>query len=437
MTRRRFVVVAVLLLLAAGAWLLLAPAPTTPDGDPVAANDVRARTEASWGDLDLADYPPGPDFTVLDDDGTVLLARGEPVADELDAVRARASSLGVVVDGRRVGTVLVRDAEADALADAARADRVRAGVLVLAAAALVMLVWVSVERGVLRPFARLRRHATAVAAGDLDVPLAMDRGRPFGEFTESFDLLRTELARARAAEAEAVAARHELVAELSHDLRTPIASIVATTELLALRTDDPAVRERLDVVLAKAAQIGELADDLTAAGADAATDLAVEPRTLTPDDLTALVRGADTAGLVTEASVPEVLVRADPRRLAQVLDNVLLNAAKYARGPVTVTGRVDADGITAAGGDAAGDVDGEATADTVTLTVTDSGPGLPAEELTAVLGRGVRGTGSAGIPGQGLGLYTAARLMERMGGHLELRGTTAGLAVDLTLPLDR
>lgn len=71
------------------------------------------------------------------------------------------------------------------------------------------------------------------------------------------------------------------------------------------------------------------------------------------------------------------------------------------------------------------------------LRLRDFGPSLPTEELEAVLGKGVRGSTSGAQPGSGLGLYTAALLMERTGGSLHLEAADPGLAVVIELPLAR
>ena len=82
-----------------------------------------------------------------------------------------------------------------------------------------------------KPFRKLEGFAERIAGGNLDIPLEMDRQNLFGAFTESFDLMRAELKKARLAEAEANAGKKELVAKLSHDIKTPVASIKAASEV--------------------------------------------------------------------------------------------------------------------------------------------------------------------------------------------------------------
>ncbi len=106
----------------------------------------------------------------------------------------------------------------------------------------------------------------------------------------------------------------------------------------------------------------------------------------------------------------------DRRRLAQVVDNIVQNSYKYAGTAIRVTGRLE----------------GEA----LRLSLTDAGPGVDPDETGLILARGQRGRNAAGTHGQGLGLFTSAQLMERMGGRIEADlPEGGGLRLTLTLPL--
>ena len=118
------------------------------------------------------------------------------------------------------------------------------------------------------------------------------------------------------------------------------------------------------------------------------------------------------------APLPQALVRIDPGRLAQVVGNVVTNSYKYAGTRIDATARVLPD------------------EPFLELRLADHGPGAPEAELALLTRRGHRGPNAEGTPGQGLGLHTAADLMERMGGGLDLSlGDDGGLVVGLMLPL--
>lgn len=404
------------LLAAAVAIVVLAGRPPPPP-DVVGANALVQIAEENWARRPLAetDFPASLSaFTIVDRDGAVVAVRGPAITTDLDAVRSRAFGLDIVVNGEVVGRGYLLDTE-----PAAHAGQLAtiAGIAlcVLLAVGLVATGYAWwVDRRVLRPFRRLRAFATRVAHGDLDAPLTMDRGNAFGAFSESFDVLRAELSRSRAAEAKAALHSRELAAELSHDLRTPLASLHMAAELGLLAGDDR-TRPRFTTIINHANRLTEMVDDLCRVGEELDADLSVSPQPMAGSRVCALVAAADVRGALASCRVPDALVVADPMRLQQVIDNVVSNAAKYAPGPIRVTGRV-AD-------------------DLFWVSIEDNGPGVPESELSLILGRHVRGAGAAGQPGQGLGLYIAERLLASMGGALTVRNSGHGLAVELALPM--
>ena len=133
--------------------------------------------------------------------------------------------------------------------------------------------------------------------------------------------------------------------------------------------------------------------------------------------IASLLRAADATGALEPFQLAEAIVFADPKRLAQILDNLLGNAAKYAGTRVVV--------------------DSGTTTESWWLRLTDSGPGVRDEEVASLVVKRFRGSNAAGIPGSGLGLYTSAWLAERMGGDLTLANADgcAGFVAQLTLPL--
>lgn len=385
-----------------------------PPADVVGFNDtVRTATE-TWPNPGSGTYPGAAQFTIVDRGGRVVVARGPVVADPLAAVSARAAAAPIVVGGTEVATLYYLDPYAAQLADRQRESAVVAtaavGVLLLLVGGWAVLTYVQV----VRPFGRLRRFAVEVAAGDLDAPLAMDRRNLFGAWTESFDLMRVELAAARRREAAAHAARRALIAQLGHDIRTPVAAISASAEVLALESSDAKARERLGVILAKSAQIQELMNDLEATNLAEIDALTITPVETSTQELAALLARADPGSLIEVVDIPDALVRYDPLRLQQVFDNVVANSAKYASTPIEVRGAFDGPFLT--------------------LAVTDSGPGVLPEEVESVMARGIRGANAAGMPGSGLGLFIAAQLMERMGGTLAI-ASGPGFTVRIGIPL--
>lgn len=343
------------------------------------------------------------------DDAVELLAR---------SAAERSLAAPVVVDGALVGVVVVDDRANAAL----RAGRTRLAVVASAALVAVLapalVAAALLHRRVVAPFRRLEAFAHRVARGDLDRALPMDRGNVFGAWSESFDLMRTELRAARAREQEARASKERLVADIGHDIRTPLATITATAELIRATTADAGQDERLALVVRQAHRIDSLVTDLVRThGADDPA-LALAPVELPAERLAPILTECDHRRLVHLAPLPQALVRIDPGRLAQVVGNVVANSYKYAGTRIDATARVLPD------------------EPFLELRLADHGPGAPEAELALLTRRGHRGPNAEGTPGQGLGLHTAADLMERMGGGLDLSlGDDGGLVVALLVPL--
>ncbi len=378
-----------------------------------------AQTAARTQDAAGGDAPGG----ATDGDGATDGSTADGGADDAVELLARSAAerplaAPVVVDGALVGVVVVDDSANAAL----RAGRTHLAVVASAALVAVLapalVAAALLHRRVVAPFRRLEAFAHRVARGDLDRALPMDRGNVFGAWSESFDLMRTELRAARAREQEARASKERLVADIGHDIRTPLATITATAELIRATTADAGQDERLALVVRQAHRIDSLVTDLVRThGADDPA-LALAPVELPAERLAPILTECDHRRLVDLAPLPQALVRIDPGRLAQVVGNVVTNSYKYAGTRIDATARVLPD------------------EPFLELRLADHGPGAPEAELALLTRRGHRGPNAEGTPGQGLGLHTAADLMERMGGGLDLSlGDDGGLVVGLMLPL--
>lgn len=380
-------------------------------------NDATQRVAANWPDLDLAGLDEvGAEVSVVSAAGQLLASTAvSPITDELSAARSRALAAPVVVDEQIVAMVYVASGLAQAQAELRNQLAGTATVAIVLVVGFVVVHMIWVQWRIVAPFRALQGFATRVASGDLDAPLTMDRGNVFGAWTESFDLMRSELAAARERAAEVEQSKRDLVAQISHDIRTPVAAIAATTEVLRLHTTEPAELARLEVITAKTTQVEQLIADLfTARDAELAA-LQVTVQDLASTRVAELLRTSDHAGRLKSIELPDCLVSADPHRLSQVFDNIIANSYKYADTAIEVAARL--------------------AGDSLELTISDDGPGVPADEVAAIFARGVRGSNVGDQPGHGLGLFTAAYLMERMGGDISAANTSDGFAVSITMPL--
>jgi signal transduction histidine kinase len=242
-------------------------------------------------------------------------------------------------------------------------------------------------------------------------------------------LVGDQLERQEAVEA-ARRARQELLASMSHDLRTPLTSIIGFAEELAAghATPEEAAAHGA-IVLRSARRLDGMLDDLLlVARAEAgALDLDRAPLELgglageAVADLEAAARRGGVQ-VVLDAGPEPLPLLADRVHLRRVLDNLLANAVKYSPGGGRIDVRLRRDATTAV------------------VEVEDRGIGIPEAELVHLFDRFFRASSARGreIPGTGLGLATARSLVEGHEGTITVaselgRGTT----FRVRLPLDR
>ena len=389
---------------------LLAAQQTGRFQDTVAVNEIVQTVQRDWDALEGHVNDTGFDYVVLGADGAVLYRTRPGLSESINAAIAhRDTMLDVELNGTPVGKLIVYNDNALVL----RAEKQT--VLFIAAAVMLLQLGICggyfcyLRRTVVLPFRRLEQFAQRVAAGSLDIPLEMDRHNLFGAFTESFDLMRSELKKARLAEAKANAAKKELVAKLSHDIKTPVASIKAASEVGAALASDGKSRENYRQIVQKTDQINTLVTDLFSATLEELHELSVTPSELESGEVRTLLENADYLHRAVMPDIPGCVLLADKTRLQQVFDNLFSNSYKYAGTEIAV---------------AAGMEDGF-----LTICVEDRGGGVPEAELLHLKEKFKRGSNVEGIEGAGLGLYISDYCMKEMGGRLVLENGASGLKV--------
>jgi two-component system, OmpR family, sensor histidine kinase BaeS len=331
---------------------------------------------------------------------------------------APTSNAPVVVQGQHLGTVLVRFSGSGLGA----ADNVLRIALLRAiagaaglAALLALTAGLAVARRITRPIAGLINATRNMADGDR-TSRAGDVRAPgeLGDLAAAFDQMADTLDREDQI-------RRDLVADVAHELRTPIAVLQAGHEALLDGVAEPTPAE-LSSLRDEVLRLARMVDDLqTLAAADAASLRLQRRRTdlaeVAANAADSLARGFEAAAVALHRQLSGAPVLGDPRWLHQVATNLLSNALKFtpADGSVTIAARRD---------------DPNAV-----LEVTDTGIGIPAGELPHIFDRFWRGQGAAQISGSGIGLAIAAELARAHGGELTASSQPGhGTRLTLTLP---
>ena len=293
------------------------------------------------------------------------------------------------------------------------------GVLVLAAGAVTLVV-----RRSLRPLDRVALVARAIGSGDRERRLRPTRpDTEIGRVATALDDMLDDVVGAEQAARDAEQRLRAFLSDAAHELRTPVAGIRAAADTLVRADLDGPERELLAAHVAReATRASRLVDDLlTMARVDRGLELARADL-----DLRSLVEAeVERAPLVhpslaLRATTPDaaVPVHADPGRLAQVLSNLVENAARATLGTGTVEIALETRGSTAV------------------ITVTDDGPGIAAADRERIFERLVRlDAARAASGGVGLGLPITRGIARAHGGDVHCVDADGGARFEVTLPL--
>ena len=276
---------------------------------------------------------------------------------------------------------------------------------------------IAVARAIRRttlPLSQVMDAADRVAEGDYAVRVEPHGAHEVRRLADSFNAMTERLETGDRL-------RRDLLADVAHELRTPLAVVQGNVEGMVDGVYQPDA-EHLGVVLDGTRAIARLLDDLftlstAEAGALRLHREALDPARVVRDAVAAFAAQAEQATVSLTAHAEDGLpaVDADPIRLDQVLGNLIRNALQH----TPAGGSVEVAAAAAPGG-------------RVRFRVTDSGTGIAAEQLASVFERYVRSDSSAGA---GLGLAIARRLVEAHGGTIHAESTPgAGTTITFELP---
>ena len=385
--------------------------------DNTVVNGLLNELSADWDNVKAKNRSTVPQiegisYEVMDNDGRILVRTNTGMPEDLGrATSERYTIRDIKVDGEVVGKLLISNDFTSMRSETQKNYERRFIIVALVEALLIALFLLWVYRNIIKPFEDLKEFASDIASGDLDKPLKMDRGNIFGSFTESFDIMRTELSEAKQKEYEAQRSKMELVSQLSHDIKTPVASIKALGELLEAQSTDPKTKERLGSIVTKADNIDAMVSDLFTETLTELNELNVETSEQESRILDRIIRDADHMDLVTGRNVEECIIMCDPLRVTQVVNNIIFNSYKYAGTAIHLESHIEDDYLV--------------------VSFTDEGGGVSNDEIPMITKRFRRGENAKGKPGSGLGLAIAYELMEKMGGDLEVANDDKGLRVRL------
>jgi signal transduction histidine kinase len=392
-------------------------------GLPAAVSAASSSTPSGRTDLSPEDEDDDTRWRVLDASGTVVLA--SPPGDDEDQHFLR------VTEDAGAYTVVV-EASLEEVGDATRA---LVTPLVIGVSGVMVLVggvtWVVVT-GALAPVERIRREVEEITGERLDrrvpIPVARDEIHRLAS-TMNRMLVRLQDSRDR---------QQRFVADASHELRSPLAGIRQAAEVARTHPGALPEGELAEAVLEEAGRMERLVEQLLlltrtgGAGVRQRQDVDIDDLAL------AEVRRVRRAGLTVDSSgVGAGRVRGDRTALAQVVRNLVDNAARHAHGTVAVAVRSGSDvsggnGGSGDSGNGSGNGGragyGDAGGDGVTLVVEDDGAGIPESERERVFERFVRldEARDRDAGGSGLGLAIVREIVTAHGGTVTVSTSALG-----------
>lgn len=262
-------------------------------------------------------------------------------------------------------------------------------------------------RKVLKPFHTINDLPYELAKGNLSMPVKEEKSKAFGRFLWGMDMLREELENGRERELAFEREKKTLLLSLSHDIRTPLASIELYARALTegLYETEEGRQKALQGIRKNVGEIKKYVEEIVTASREDFLDLEVKEGECYLSEIlgeTARYYRDKLSVVHTEFVVdtfPECLVRGDRDRLVEVLQNMMENALKYGDGKAVR-------------------LYGSEEEDCRLVHVENTGNSLKEEELPNLFDPFYRGSNSHGVKGNGLGLYICRELMRKMEGDV-------------------
>lgn len=395
------------------------------DVDVISLNDIKETAKKNWDNIQSMDNEVFEESFVILDNGNNMLYSSTSVTENTnltveEAIKCRYPYTYVIIDNRVVGCVIMLDSGEDAYIGIKNRMFLAIAILGLSILAGAFLLGIYINKNIIVPFRKMKHFAVRVSEGMFDEPLMIEKNNMFGVFSESFDIMREELARTKKREQELQRKEKELIASLSHDLKTPITGIKLSAELLKakLEMNETDNLDRIaDNIYNKADQMNLLVSDLFTYTLDDLNEFTVNCLDEESTVINDIIKRNDDKGRISQKDIPSVLINTDVKRLEQVIGNIIANSFKYADTEIDVNYKT---------------IEGY-----LEMQIRDYGPGVPSEELPLITNKFYRAKEIANTKkeGSGLGLYISKTLMEKMNGEMMCKNEADGFSVILLIPL--
>lgn len=292
-------------------------------------------------------------------------------------------------------------------------------ILILTSICLVsiFLLFLYIYLRIVKPFSNMEKYVCEIARGNFDVNLNYERGNFFGEFTWAFDSMRREINTARKSEKNAIINNKTVISTLSHDIRTPIASIRAYSEALQANLDNSIEKRMnyLNVIIKKCDEVSKLTNDLFLHSLSDLDKIKMNFEDVNICRLLEEIINEQSINIEINYNKPdfEAVLFIDKNRFIQLVENIISNTNKYAKTAIDIALLNETN--------------------YVRLTFKDHGNGIADKDMPFIFDKFYRGMNSKNEQGSGLGLYIVKYIVDSFKGEIHLYNDN-GLVVDIKIP---
>ncbi len=294
---------------------------------------------------------------------------------------------------------------------------------------LIISVYIFARKSILSPLYDLKRSANKILIGDFSYKIKYDYDTEIGVFCRSFEAMRDELMVSREKELDIKNNEKELLACLSHDIKTPLTAIHGYVSGIkdGIVKDKDGIDNYCEIILNRVKMLTKLLEDILE---HSKAELNKMNITLTEfysgdffsDILNDLSVEIKSTGLEFNApkEIPNLLINGDKKRLSQVMYNLISNSIKYSN----ETGIIS--------------IYFESTKNYLKIYIKDTGIGISSSDVPYIFKKFYRGEKSRNqnIPGSGLGLSISKYIIEAHGGFIECtESSSSGTTICFSLPL--
>lgn len=301
-------------------------------------------------------------------------------------------------------------------------------ILVLLIVSLLIKINRIIKIDILYPLREVHKSSKTILNGDYSYRVNYDYHGEIGSLCHDFECMREELNIYKKNEEELRLREKELLACISHDLKTPLSSIIGYVEGIkdGIVKDKDGIERYSNVILKRSKEMSKLIDDILEQSKIELNEMSINKKEIYVDkyllDVLEEVNldiSRHNIKLIYSKDIPQILVLIDPFRIRQVINNIIYNSVKYSK----INGIIEIF-----------IVNGEKD---ININIKDYGEGISTEDIPFVFNKFYRGDihRDTNIPGSGLGLSISKHIIECHGGTINcVSSIKEGTLISFTIP---